>query len=78
MNYVLHCANISNKSGHWPFGDWPGKGPVETKRENENRERLRELTAKIATEQDPDKFMQLVKELNQVLGAKDSLKEIFP
>ena len=41
---------------------------METKRENENRERLRELTSKIATEQDPDKFMQLVKELNQVLG----------
>jgi hypothetical protein len=51
---------------------------VETNRENENRERLRELTAKIATEQDPDRFMQLVKELNQVLGAKDSLKQIFP
>jgi hypothetical protein len=51
---------------------------VETKRENENRERLRELTGKIATEQDPDKFMQLVKELNQVLSAKDFLEEIFP
>ena len=51
---------------------------METKRENENKERLRELTAKIATEQDPDKFMHLVKELNQVLGAKDSLEEVFP
>lgn len=49
---------------------------METNRENEKRERLRELTAKIATEQDPDKFMQLVKELNQFLGAKDFLEEI--
>jgi hypothetical protein len=37
---------------------------VETKRErNDNRERLRDLAAKIATEQDHDKFTQLVKEL---------------
>jgi len=57
--------NISTKSEHWPFGNWPGKGPVETKAENE-RERLRELTAKIAIEQDHDKFTAVIKELNQL------------
>ena len=40
---------------------------METKRETENRERLRELAAKIATEQNQDKFMQLVTELNELL-----------
>ena len=40
---------------------------METKSENEKRERLRELAAKIATEQDHDKFVALVKELNQLL-----------
>jgi hypothetical protein len=40
---------------------------VETKRESENRARLRELAAKVATEQDHDKFVALVKELNQLL-----------
>jgi hypothetical protein len=40
---------------------------VETKRENENRERLRELAAKIAAEQDHGKFVVLVKEMNQLL-----------
>jgi hypothetical protein len=40
---------------------------VETKRETDNRERLRELTAKIATEQNHDKFTQLVAELNELL-----------
>jgi hypothetical protein len=44
---------------------------VETKRErNDNRERLRELASKIATEQDHDKFAQLVKELNQLLDGE--------
>jgi hypothetical protein len=40
---------------------------VETKPEIESRERLRELTAKIATEQNHDKFTQLVTELNELL-----------
>ena len=41
---------------------------METKPENDNdRERLRELTAKIAIEQDHDKFTDLIKELNQLL-----------
>lgn len=35
-----------------------------------SRERLRELTAKIATEQDPDKFTALVQELNQLLDGE--------
>jgi hypothetical protein len=66
-NSVLQYANRSRKSEHWPFGNWPGKGPVENKRENDNRERLRELAAKIATEQDHDKFTTLVKEMSQLL-----------
>ena len=65
-NYKQHCANTSKESEHWPFGNWPGKGPVETEAEND-RERLRELTAKIAIEQNPDKFTALIKELNQLL-----------
>ena len=43
---------------------------METKPEKEKRERLRELTAKIATEQDHDKFVALVKELNQLLDGE--------
>jgi hypothetical protein len=66
-NYDLQCASTFKESEHWPFGNWPGKGRVETKPENEKRERLRELAAKIATEQDHDKFVALVKELNQLL-----------
>jgi hypothetical protein len=66
-NYVPQCANTSKKSEHWPFGNWPGKGPVETKTENEKRQRLLELAAKVASEQDHDKFVELVKELNQLL-----------
>lgn len=42
---------------------------VETKPENE-RERLRELAARIATEQDNDKFAELVKEMNELLDEK--------
>jgi hypothetical protein len=42
---------------------------VETKPENE-RDRLRELAARIATEQDHDKFTELVKEMNQLLDEK--------
>jgi hypothetical protein len=63
---VPRCTNISRKSEHWPFGNWPGKDPVETKSENE-RERLRELAARIVIEQDHDKFTALIKELNQLL-----------
>ena len=55
------------ESEHWPFGNWPGKGQVETKPEDDKRRRLRELTVKIATEQDQDKFTQLAQELNQLL-----------
>jgi hypothetical protein len=45
---------------------------VETKREseNENRERLRQLTAEIASEQDQDKFTKLVQELNRLLDGE--------
>ncbi len=68
-NFVLRCANISRQSEHWPFGNWPGKGPVETKQEND-RERLRELAARIAAEQDHDKFTELVKEMNQLLDER--------
>jgi hypothetical protein len=67
---VLCSANTSITSEHWPFGKWPGKGPVETKSENHNRERLRELASKVATERDPDKFTALVKELNQLLDGE--------
>jgi hypothetical protein len=42
---------------------------VETKPEND-RERLRELAARIATEQDHDKFVALVKDMNQLLDEK--------
>jgi hypothetical protein len=69
-NYRLHCASMSKESEHWPFGNWPGKGPVETKRENDNKERLRELAAKVAIEQDHDKFTALVQELNQLLDGE--------
>ena len=48
---------------------------METKPESENRERLRELAAKIATEQDHDKFVALVMELNQLLDG-DSFREL--
>lgn len=34
---------------------------------SEHRERLRELTGKIATEHDPEKFTQLVRELNRLM-----------
>jgi hypothetical protein len=43
---------------------------VETRRETDNRERLRELTAKIATEQNHDKFTLLVTELNELLDGE--------
>jgi hypothetical protein len=67
LNYVPQYANASKESEHRPFGDWPGKGPVETTPEDD-RERLRELAAKVAAEQDHDKSVALVKELNQLLG----------
>ena len=70
-NCVLRCRNTSIGSEHWPFGNWPGKGPVETKPENEQAERLRELTARIATEQDHDKFTSLVEELNRILDGEN-------
>jgi hypothetical protein len=66
-NCALRCNNTSKESEHWPFGNWPGKSHVETNHENDNRERLRELAAKIAAEQDHDKFTALVQEFNQLL-----------
>lgn len=69
-NYVLQFTNMFKESGHWPFGNWPGKGPVETKAQNDNNERVRELAAKIAAEQDHDKFIELVKEMSQLLDEK--------
>jgi hypothetical protein len=45
---------------------------VETTPENEQAERLRELTARIATEQDHDKFTSLVEELNRILDGEKS------
>ena len=46
---------------------------METTRENNYREHLRELAAKAATEQDHDKFIALVYEMNQFLN--DRLQE---
>ena len=43
---------------------------METRSKNDNKERLRELAAQIATEQDHDKFMKLVEVLNQLLDEK--------
>jgi histone H3/H4 len=51
---------------------------VETKRESDNRERLRELAARIATEQDHDKFTALVRELNELLDGEESRKRPLP
>ena len=45
---------------------------METKPEIEQAERLRELTARIATEQDHDKFTSLVEELNRILDGEKS------
>ena len=36
-----------------------------------DRERMLELCAQIAVEQDQRKFLRLVEELNRILGAKD-------
>ena len=38
-------------------------------------ERFRELTARIAAEQDHDKFTVLVKELNELLNGKETTKD---
>jgi ferric-dicitrate binding protein FerR (iron transport regulator) len=44
---------------------------VETKQEkSDNEAQLRELAARVATEQDHDKFTQRVKELNQLLDGE--------
>lgn len=43
---------------------------METTPENDQAERLRELTARIATEQDHDKFTSLVEELNRILDGE--------
>jgi hypothetical protein len=75
-NYVLQFTNTFKESEHWPFGNWPGKGPVETRSKTSNMERLRELAAQVATEQDHDRFMKLVEELNQLLdGDKQKRNE---
>jgi hypothetical protein len=44
-------------------------------RGRENKERLQELAARIAAEQDHDKFTALVKEFNELVDDKESLKE---
>lgn len=41
-------------------------------------ERARELTAKIATEQDPEKFTQLVRELNDLLDGVQGTRKTPP
>jgi hypothetical protein len=44
---------------------------VETKQEkSDNKARLRELAAKVATEQDRDKFTQLIKDLSHLLDGE--------
>lgn len=45
---------------------------------DERGERARELTAKIATEQDPERFTQLVKELNDLLEGAQRTDETPP
>lgn len=40
------------------------------------RQRVRELAAKIAAEQDHDKFTALVKEFNQLLDGKQQPKDL--
>ena len=68
QNCVRRCTSILKESEHWPFGKWPGKGYAKMNLEGDGRgERARELTAKIATEQDPETFSLLVKELNDLL-----------
>jgi hypothetical protein len=44
---------------------------VETRTENDNKDRLRELTSQIAVEQDHDKFTQLVRELIELLDEQN-------
>jgi hypothetical protein len=38
---------------------------------DENREKWMELCARAATEQDPEKLMQLIAQINQLLEAKE-------
>ena len=44
----------------------------------DNSERLRQLTAQIATERDRDKFSALVKELKELIDGKDSESQKQP
>jgi hypothetical protein len=44
-------------------------------RSRDNTERLRELAARIAAEQDHDKFTALVKEFNKLLDGKQASQE---
>jgi hypothetical protein len=44
----------------------------------EERERMLELNAQIATEQDRERFIQLVKELNELLEEKQRESECRP
>lgn len=39
--------------------------------ENENKERWRELCKRASVEQDPDKFISIIRELNEVLEEKE-------
>lgn len=72
----MQFTNTFRESEHWPFGNWPGKGPVETRSKTDNMARLRELAAPVASEQNHDRFMKLVEELNQLLdGEKQNNKE---
>ena len=55
---------------------YPGCSPVrgvggESHLQGENRERLMQLAAQVAAEQDPKKFRALLVELNELLQEKD-------
>ena len=51
---------------------------METKRENENKERLRELTAKIATEQDPEQIYAACKGVESSSGREGLAETDIP
>ena len=79
QNCVPQCTSILKESEHLPFGKWPGRGYAKMNLEGDGRgERARELTAKIATEQDPEKFTQLVRELNDLLDGVQGTRKTPP
>ena len=71
------------RSAVWSRKGWPGSlrrfrlSSAERKQEHnpsitpEERERLHDLCKRLANEQDPKKFTNLVMELNQLLGSKE-------